>query len=57
MVSAEARAAELAQTIARYAEIVRAVGPQGVRAQMMEAGLKRLNAGLARSLAGWPAGR
>ena len=47
MVSAEARAAELAQTIARYAEIVRALGPQGVRSQMMETGLNRLNAGLA----------
>ena len=46
MVSAEARAAELSETIARYAEIVRALGPQGVRAQMMEVGLKRLNAGL-----------
>ena len=46
MVSAEARAAELAETIARYAEIVRAIGPQGVRSQMMEAGLKRLNTGL-----------
>ena len=46
MVSAEARAAELSETIARYVEIVRALGPQGVRAQMMEAGLKKLNQGL-----------
>ena len=46
MVSAEARAAELSETISRYAEIVRAIGPQGVRAQMMEAGLNKLNAGL-----------
>ena len=56
MVSAEARASELSQTIARYAEIVLALGPQGVRAQMMEAGLKRLNAGLAIiwKVADWP---
>ena len=56
MVSAEARAAELADTIARYAEIVRAIGPQGVRSQMMEAGLKRLNRGLGviGREAGWP---
>ena len=47
MVSAEARAAELSETIARYTEIVRALGPQGVRAKMMEAGLKKLNQGLA----------
>ena len=52
MVSAEARAAELAETIARYAEIVRAIGPQGVRSQMMEAGLSRLNAGLTGDLKG-----
>ena len=56
MVSAEARAAELSETIARYAEIVRAIGPQGVRARMMEAGLSRLNAGLGviGRVAGWP---
>ena len=47
MVSAEARAAELSETIARYAEIVRAIGPQGVRSKMMEVGLGKLNAGLA----------
>ena len=46
MVSAEARAQQLAETIARYTEVVHAIGPQGVRAQMMETGLKRLNAGL-----------
>ena len=56
MVSAEARAAELAETIARYAEIVRAIGPQGVRSKMMETGLKRLNRGLdiIGREAGWP---
>ena len=56
MVSAEARAAELAETIARYAEIVRALGPQGVRSQMMVTGLKRLNRGLGiiGREAGWP---
>ena len=56
MVSAEARAAKLAETIARYTEISRSLGPQGVRAQMMEDGLKRLNAGLSiiGREAGWP---
>ena len=56
MVSAEARAAELSETIARYAEVVRALGPQGVRAGMMGKGLARLNAGLAviGEEAGWP---
>ena len=56
MVSAEARAAELSETIARYAEVVRALGPQGVRAGMMGKGLGRLNAGLEviGEEAGWP---
>ena len=55
MVSAEARAAELSETIARYAEVVRAVGPLGVRGQMMDAGRKRLNTGLSviGTEAGW----
>ena len=47
MVSAEARAAELSETIARYTEIGSALGPQGVRSKMMEAGLRKLNQGLA----------
>ena len=46
MVDAEANAAALAETIARYAQIVQAVGPQGVRSDMMEKGLKKLNKGL-----------
>ena len=46
MVKAEALATELAETITRYSEIVRSIGPQGVRAKMMEAGLKKLNTGL-----------
>ena len=56
MVSAEARAGEASETIARYAEIVRALGPQGVRSKMMEAGLKKLNQGLSiiGEVAGWP---
>ena len=56
MVSAEARAAELGETIARYAEVVRALGPQGVRAAMMGGGLARLNAGLSviATEATWP---
>ena len=46
MVAAEAKALDLSQTIARYAEVVRALGPQGVRAKMMESGLRLLNSGL-----------
>ena len=56
MVAAEARAAKLAETISRYSEIVRAVGPQGVRAKMMTTGLNLLKAGLRviAKEAGWP---
>ena len=56
MVSAEAQAAEFSETIARYDEVVRALGPQGVRAGMMGKGLARLNAGLEviGEEAGWP---
>ena len=56
MVSAEARAAELSETIARYIEIVRALGPKGVRSKMMKAGLGRLNQGLSiiGKVATWP---
>ena len=56
MIQAEARASELAETIARYTDIARAVGPRGVKAKMLGAGLRRLNAGLATLAqeAGWP---
>ena len=47
LVKAEADAARLQQTIARYAVIARALGPEGVRAKMLAAGLTKLNAGLA----------
>ena len=47
MVKAEWDAAQLHETIVRYTEIARAVGPQGVRAKMLESGLAKLNAGLA----------
>ena len=57
MVKAEALATELAETITRYSEIVRSIGPQGVRAKMMEAGLKKLNAGLSLSFPRLPFGR
>ena len=46
LVRAEADAARLHQTIARYADIARALGPEGVRAKMLAAGLTKLNAGL-----------
>ena len=56
MVKAEFDAAKLHETIARYAEVAKAVGPQGIRSKMIEDGLRKLNAGL-RALAqesGWP---
>ena len=56
MVKAEFDAAKLHETIARYAEVAKAVGPQGIRSKMLEDGLRKLNAGL-RALAqesGWP---
>ena len=46
LVRAETDAARLHQTIARYADIARALGPEGVRAKMLAAGLTKLNAGL-----------
>ena len=46
LVKAEADAARLHQTIARYADIARALGPEGVRAKMLANGLAKLNAGL-----------
>ena len=56
LVKAEAEAARLHQTIARYADIARALGPEGVRAKMLAAGLNKLNAGLGviANAAGWP---
>ena len=56
LVKAEADASRLHETIVRYTEIARALGPEGVRARMMADGLKKLNAGL-RAIAsesGWP---
>ena len=56
LVKAEADAARLHQTIARYSDIARALGPEGVRAKMLSAGLTKLNAGLAviADAAAWP---
>lgn len=56
MVSAEARAQRLQQTIVRYVEIAKAVGPQGIRATMLAKGLASLNAGLKvlSAEASWP---
>ena len=47
MVSAEADAARLHETICRYVEIAKALGPEGVRAKLLEDGLRKLNGGLA----------
>ena len=56
LVKAEADATRLHETIVRYTEIARALGPEGVRAKMLEKGLRTLNSGLAviASAAGWP---
>ena len=56
LVKAEADASRLHETIVRYTEIARALGPEGVRSRMLADGLKKLNAGL-RAIAsesGWP---
>ena len=49
-------AAKLHETIVRYTEIARALGPEGVRARMLADGLKKLNAGLrvVAEVSGWP---
>ena len=47
----------LNETVLHYTDIVRVIGPTGVRAQLLEGGHRRLNAGAAAlaSAAGWPA--
>lgn len=56
LVAAEADAGKLHETIVRYTEIAKALGPEGVRAKMLEDGLKKLNAGLVTIAveSGWP---
>ena len=56
LVKAEADAAKLHETVVRYTEIAKALGPEGVRAKMLEDGLKKLNAGLkaVATESGWP---
>ena len=56
LVKAEADATRLHETIVRYTEIARALGPEGVRAKMLEKGLRTLNSGLGviASAAAWP---
>ena len=56
LVTAQTEAAKLHATIGLYTEIVRALGPQGVRAAMLSAGLDKLNAGLSvlAQEADWP---
>ena len=56
LVKAEADAGRLHETIVRYTEIARALGPEGVRARMLADGFKKLNAGLrvVAEVSGWP---
>ena len=56
LVAAEADAGRLHETIVRYTEIARALGPEGVRARMLADGFKKLNAGLrvVANVSGWP---
>ena len=56
MVRDEANAAELHETIVRYTEIAKAIGPGGIRARLLETGMKKLNGGLriVSDVAGWP---
>lgn len=56
MVEDVARAIEAHQTAVRYAAAAHALGPRGPRGDMIEAGLKRLQAGLwtISEVAGWP---
>ena len=56
LVKAERDAAQLHETITRYTEIAKALGPEGVRAKMLDKGLRRLNKGLEiiRDTARWP---
>ena len=46
LVRAEAEAGRLHETIVRYTEIAKAIGPEGVRARMLTNGMNKLNAGL-----------
>ena len=56
MVRAEADAGRLRETIVRYSEIAKAIGPDGIRSKMLSTGMGRLNAGLGvlADVAGWP---
>ena len=56
LVRAEADAGRLHETIVRYTEIARALGPEGVRARMLADGFKKMNAGLrvVANVSGWP---
>ena len=56
MVSNEANARQIRETIVRYTEIAKALGPDGIRSKMLAAGMRRLNAGLGvlADVAGWP---
>ena len=56
LVQAETDATRLHQTIIRYTEIARALGPEGVRSKMLADGMRKLNGGLAvvAKSSGWP---
>ena len=56
LVQAEADATRMHQTIIRYTEIARALGPEGVRSKMLADGMRKLNGGLTviAKASGWP---
>ena len=56
LVQAYHTATALHRTILRYTECAKAIGPQGIRSQLIARGIARLNAGLSviSEVAGWP---
>ena len=56
LIQAESDATRLHETVVRYTEIAKALGPEGVRAKMLADGLRKLNAGLTAIAkeSGWP---
>ena len=56
LVQAEQATRTLNETIARYTEVAKAIGPQGIRQQLLAKGMRQLNSGLKKlcELAEWP---
>ena len=56
LIQAESDATWIHETVVRYTEIAKALGPEGVRAKMLADGLRKLNAGLTAIAkeSGWP---